>query len=168
MNPFQSVNRRNTDAQTTISSSFSLVRSPATMFNSSNECYMTSSPTSPNVIFNRSHGNARYHPYSRPYCPSNELETYSFDNNNNALHHHAAAPMQSYETSGVSYEYNLPWTNPSSSTLETNEMTMEGTMPHSTTIGGTGKGRVRTLVEYRKSVSYIRRYSSLFQTSCFS
>ena len=111
------------------------------------------SPTSPNVIFNRSHSNNRYHPYTRPYCPSNELETYSFDNNNNTVHHahshHPPTSMQTYDTSAMSYDYNLSWTNPSSSAIETNEMTMEGPIPHSANIGGTGRVNVRFFVEYR-------------------
>ncbi|CAF3600852.1 unnamed protein product [Rotaria sordida] len=81
------------------------------MFNSPNDCFI-SSPLSPsNLIFNRQHHNTRYHPYNRistSYYPTNELETYSYDNNNNST-------TQNYDNSIMSYDYNHSWTTPCSS-----------------------------------------------------
>ena len=77
------------------------------MFNSTNDCFI-SSPSSPsNLIFNRPpHHNSRYHPYNRvsaSYYPTNELETYSFDNNNNNNN----SSIQNYDHSITSYDYNM-------------------------------------------------------------
>ncbi|CAF1504983.1 unnamed protein product [Rotaria sp. Silwood1] len=105
------------------------------MFNSSNDCFI-SSPSSPsNLIFNRQHHNSRYHPYNRistSYHPTNEFETYSFDNNNSTI--------QNYDHSIMSYDYNHTWTIPCSSI--DNEINIE----EQTTIiesnrGGTGVSR---------------------------
>jgi hypothetical protein len=111
------------------------------MFNSSNDCFISSSPSSPSsLIFNRQHHNSRYHPYNRiptTYYPTNELETYSFDNNN----HHQNSTIQNYDHSIMSYDYNLAWTTSTSS--NDNEIGMNG----QTTIGSNlvGTGRVKFL-----------------------
>lgn len=119
------------------------------MYTSPNDCFI-SSPSSPGLIFNRSHQGSRYHPYGRvstPYHPSNELETYSFDSNNNNLHHHHSN-IQSYDPSGMSYDYNLAWTTTSSS-LE-NDLVIEGQVTHGSVVSGTGRVTVLQLLEYRK------------------
>ncbi|CAF2995268.1 unnamed protein product [Rotaria sp. Silwood2] len=104
------------------------------MFNSPNDCFI-SSPSSPsNVIFNRQHHNSRYHPYNRistSYYPTNELETYSFDNNNSTI--------QNYDHSNMSYGYNHSWTTPCSSI--SNEINIEEQKIIESNLGGTGISR---------------------------
>jgi hypothetical protein len=103
------------------------------MFNSPNDCFI-SSPSSPSgLIFNRQHHTARYHPYNRistSYYPTNELETYSFDNNNNST-------IQNYDHSIMSYDYNPTWTT-SSSSID-NEIGIEGQTTIISNLGGTGR-----------------------------
>jgi hypothetical protein len=105
------------------------------MFNSPNDCFI-SSPSSPSgLIFNRQHHNSRYHPYSRiptSYYPTNEHETYSYDNNNHN------STMQNYDHSIMSYDYNLPWTTTTSSSID-NEMGIEGQTTIGSNLGGTGR-----------------------------
>jgi len=107
------------------------------MFNSPNDCFI-SSPSSPSgLIFNRQHQNSRYHPYNRiptSYYPTNELETYSFDNNNNST-------IQNYDHSIVSYDYNLAWTT-SSSSID-NEIGIEGQTTIGSNIVGTANKKER-------------------------
>jgi len=107
------------------------------MFNSPNDCFI-SSPSSPSgLIFNRQHHNSRYHPYNRippTYYSPNELETYSFDNNNNHNHN---STMQNYDHSIKSYDYNLAWTT-SSSSID-NEIGIEGQTTIGSNLGGTGR-----------------------------
>ncbi|CAF3734696.1 unnamed protein product [Adineta steineri] len=111
------------------------------MFNSPNDSY-TSSPTSPSgVIFNRHHHNSRYHPYNRistSYYPTNELETYSFDNNNINTNNHNQT-VQNYDHSVMPYDYNLAWTT-SSSSID-NEISIEGQATIGSNLGGTGAPR---------------------------
>jgi hypothetical protein len=102
------------------------------MFNSPNDCFI-SSPSSPGLIFSRQHQNSRYHPYNRistSYYPTNELETYSFDNNNNPT-------IQNYDHSIISYDYNLPWTT-SSSSID-NEISIEGQATIGSNVGRAGR-----------------------------
>lgn len=104
------------------------------MFNTSNECFI-SSPTSPSgLIFNRQHQNSRYHPYNRiapPYYPTNDLEGYSYDHNT----HNPTLP--NYDHSIMPYDYNLAWTT-SSSSID-NEIGMEEQTGMSNNLGGTGR-----------------------------
>ena len=103
------------------------------MFNSPNDCFI-SSPSSPSgLIFNRQNHNSRYHPYGRIptsyYQNPNELEIYSYDNNNSTI--------QNYDHSLISYDYNLPWTT-SSSSID-NEMGIDGQTINGANLGGTGR-----------------------------
>ena len=119
------------------------------MFTSTNDCFI-SSPSSPGVLFNRSHQGSRYHPYGRvstPYHPSNELETYSFDSNNNNLHNHHSN-IQSYDPSGMSYDYSLAWTTTTSSPID--ELGIDGQVAHGSLVGGTGRVDFSTMLESRK------------------
>jgi len=106
------------------------------MFNSPNDCFI-SSPSSPSgLIFNRQHHNSRYHPYSRistTYYPTNELETYSYDNNN----HNHNSTIQNYDHSIMSYDFNPTWTT-SSSSID-NEIGIEGQTTIISNLGGTGR-----------------------------
>lgn len=116
------------------------------MFNTPNDCFI-SSPSSPSgLIFNRQNHNSRYHPYSRippTYYSPNELETYSYDNNNNNnsnnnnTHHNHNSTIPNYDHSIMSYDYNLGWTTTSSSI--DNEMGIDGQTTMGTNIGGTGR-----------------------------
>ena len=108
------------------------------MFNTPNDCFI-SSPSSPSgLIFNRQNHNSRYHPYNRistSYYPTNELETYSYDNQNNNNNNNSA--VQNYDHSIMSYDYNLAWTT-SSSSID-NEINIEGQTTIGSNLGGTGR-----------------------------
>ena len=133
------------------------------MFNSPNDCFV-SSPSSPSgLIYNRQHQNSRYHPYSRiptAYYPTNELETYSYENNNNNNNNSA---IQTYDHSIMSYDYNLAWTT-SSSSID-NEINLEGQTTIGTNLGGTGRVEFHEIFlcyRVQETFSYIQRCSSLF------
>lgn len=110
------------------------------MFNTSNDCFI-SSPTSPSgLIFNRQHQNSRYHPYNRiapPYYANNDLETYSYDHNN-----HNTTPLPTYDHSIMPYDYNLAWTTTSSSSMD-NEISLEEQTGMPNNLGGTGRVKFR-------------------------
>ena len=120
------------------------------MFNTSNECFVTS-PSSPSsgLIFNRQHQNSRYHPYSRippaTYYPNNEIETYSFDTTN--------PPIPNYDHSIMSYDYNLPWT--ATSLSMDNEMGIDGQTNVGPNIGGTGRVKfLKTFVLFSSTENF--------------
>jgi hypothetical protein len=104
------------------------------MFNTSNDCFV-SSPTSPSgLIFNRQHQNSRYHPYNRiapPYYSNNDLEGYSYDHTNHNT------PLPTYDHTIMPYDYNLAWTT-SSSSID-NEIGMEEQTVMGNNLGGTGR-----------------------------
>ncbi|CAF1678225.1 unnamed protein product [Adineta ricciae] len=113
------------------------------MFNTPNDCFVPSSTSPSGLIFNRQHHTSRYHPYNRvpsTYYPSNELETYSYDNNNaNSNPNHHTSTVQNYDHSMMPYDYNLAWTT-SSSSLE-HDMSIEGATTMGSNLGGTGAPR---------------------------
>ena len=107
------------------------------MFNSSNDCFLPS-PSSPSgLIFNRQNHHSRYHPYNRlstTYYPNNELEPYSYENPN--PNHNST--ISNYDHSLISYDYNLPWTTPSSSSLD-NQIGFDGQTTMTNNVSGTGR-----------------------------
>lgn len=111
------------------------------MFNSSNDCFLPS-PSSPSgLIFNRQNHHSRYHPYNRistTYYPTNELESYSYENPNSNPNPNST--MSNYDHSLISYDYNLPWTTPTSSSLD-NQIGFDGQTTIANNLGGTGAPR---------------------------
>ncbi|CAM4884473.1 unnamed protein product [Rotaria socialis] len=95
------------------------------MFTATNDYFISPSPASPSgLVFNRQHHHSRYHPYDRvsaSYYPTNELETYSYENNKNN------STTANYDHSIASYDYNLAWTTPCSSV--DSEINIEGQRP---------------------------------------
>ncbi|CAF3757473.1 unnamed protein product [Rotaria socialis] len=95
------------------------------MFTATNDYFISPSPSSPSgLVFNRQHHHSRYHPYDRvsaSYYPTNELETYSYENNKNN------STTANYDHSIASYDYNLAWTTPCSSV--DSEIYIEGQRP---------------------------------------